>query len=304
MNEIPSGRWRAVRLGAIAERRTISWQPGDGSVPYIGLEHIRPYDLEMLDCGSSDSVSSNKTVFKKGDILYGKLRPYFRKCVRASYDGVCSTDIWVLRSADPTIVDDAFLYWVLADVAFSDFANQGETGTRMPRANWNHVKTYEVLLPPISEQRRIGALLNSFASLIEQKRHQIELIDDLIQAEGALAIDLSDELVEVPLTEVATVTNGYSYKSEELVERSSSGLVNLKNFGRYGGFRVDGVKPFNGVPKPAQVLSPGDVLVAKTDLTQEAEVVGRCVRMPHLPRFDTYVASLDVAIVGGVPAAV
>lgn len=299
MSELGASRddWSIVEFGKVAVRRTGGWQPGGASVPYVGLEHIRPYELELLECGSSDDVNSGKTFFREGDILYGKLRPYFRKCVRAPYDGVCSTDIWVVIPKDSSLTDSGFLYWVVADSAFSDFANQGETGTRMPRANWDYVSRYEVALPPISEQRRISKLLDAFASMIEQKRRQVEIIDQLIEVEGSLALDSSVETSEVPLSEIASFTNGYSYKSEELVERSQKGLVNLKNFGRRGGFRLDGLKPFDGSPKPSQLLHEGDVLVAKTDLTQDAEVVGRCVRMPRLPRFDTYVASLDVAIV-------
>jgi len=294
---VTADAWTVVQLGEIAERRTTSWQPGGAAVPYVGLEHIRPYELELLDCGNSDSVGSNKTVFCEGDILYGKLRPYFRKCVQAPYAGVCSTDIWVITTKNPKDVDQGFLYWVLADISFSDFANQGETGTRMPRANWGYVSGYEVALPTIDEQRRIRDLLDVVATLIEQKRRLVDHFDQMIQAEGAYAIEASEEVTEVRLVDVATFTNGYSYTSEELVEVSSSALVNLKNFGRRGGFRLDGLKPFVGNPKASQIVSPGDVLVAKTDLTQEAEVVGRCMRMPLLPKFESYVASLDVAIV-------
>jgi type I restriction enzyme S subunit len=121
-------------------------------------------------------------------------------------------------------------------------------------------------------------------------------LESAIELEAASALQSAGEGTQL-LTSIATIVNGYSYKSAELVDESDTAMVNLKNFGRHGGFRLDGLKPFDGSPKPAQMLVPGDAMVAKTDLTQGAEVIGRCLRMPPLPQFSTYVASLDIAIV-------
>lgn len=153
-------------FGALAVRKNRSWQPGDGALPFIGLEQIRPYSLELSDDGFETEVSSNKAHFAKGNILYGKLRPYFRKCVRAPFDGICSTEIWVVEPKNPELTDAGFLYWVMADWAFSDFANLGETGTRMPRASWDHVAEYEVLVPGVEDQRRIATLLDALTDRV------------------------------------------------------------------------------------------------------------------------------------------
>jgi len=158
-------------FGDLAVRKNRSWQPGDGALPFIGLEQIRPYSLELSDDGFETEVSSNKVHFARGDILYGKLRPYFRKCVRAPFDGICSTEIWVVEPKSAELIDADFLYWVMADSAFSDFANLGETGTRMPRASWDHVAAYEVLLPGLDEQKRIASVLNILAERVAGLRH-------------------------------------------------------------------------------------------------------------------------------------
>jgi len=73
-------------------RKTI--RPEDASsTKYIGLEHIEQGSLHLNGYGVAEGVSSAKAMFSKGDILFGKLRPYFRKAVRAPFDGICSTDI-------------------------------------------------------------------------------------------------------------------------------------------------------------------------------------------------------------------
>jgi len=291
-----SDAWERTTFGKVACRRTETWNSGDPVETYIGLEHISPYELRLLGTGVSTAVSSNKTRFLAHDVLFGKLRPYFQKVVRPSFQGICSTDIWALYPADESQVDPGFLHWVVADPSFSDFANSAETGTRMPRASWQWVSTYELALPPLEEQRRIAEVLGALDDAIEVSRGLIESLEANIQLEAAAVLQSAGEETQL-LTEVAMIVNGYSYKSSELVEDSDTAMVNLKNFGRHGGFRLDGLKPFDGSPKPAQMLVAGDAMVAKTDLTQGAEVVGRCLRMPALPQFESYVASLDIAIV-------
>jgi len=89
---------------------------------------------------------------------------------------------------------------------------------------------------------------------------------------------------------------GKSYGSKDLQE-STTALVTLKSFNRGGGFRPDGLKPYTGYFKRAQVLVPGEIIVARTDITQAAEVIGRAALVKGNPRYKTLVASLDVLIV-------
>jgi len=171
-----SDLWARTSFGKVARRRTETWSPGDPEATYVGLEHISPYELRLLGAGVSTTVSSNKTRFLAHDVLFGKLRPYFQKVVRPSFPGVCSTDIWALYPADDSLVDPGFLHWVVADPSFSDFANSAETGTRMPRASWQWVSTYELALPPLEEQRRIGEVLSVLDDRISQARRIRELL--------------------------------------------------------------------------------------------------------------------------------
>ena len=97
VGEVPRG-WRVGTLGDVADhpRRTV--QPGkiDATTPYIALEHMPRRCIALSDWGEADGLESNKFEFKKGEILFGKLRPYFHKVGIAPVDGVCSTDIVVV----------------------------------------------------------------------------------------------------------------------------------------------------------------------------------------------------------------
>ena len=178
-NEI--GAWPTVTLGDCAAlvRETIS--PSDGEdVPYIGLEHIGENTLSLLRHGTASDVTSMKACFHSGDILFGKLRPYFRKVVRAPFDGICSTDIWVVRAKEK--VDQGFLYYCMASQPFVDFATLGSEGTRMPRAKWEYVSRYEILLPPIPEQRAIAHVLGTLDEKIERNRRMNETLETMARA--------------------------------------------------------------------------------------------------------------------------
>ena len=84
---------------------------------YIGLEHIEQQTLQLIGIGNPSKVTSNKRIFRKGDILFGKLRPYFRKVIFADFDGICSTDIWVIRPKEN--IDSKFLYYWCATVSYT-----------------------------------------------------------------------------------------------------------------------------------------------------------------------------------------
>ena len=93
-----SNDWKNYKFSEIAELRKEQIAPNGKELPYIGLEHIEQQTLRLNGIGSSTGLASNKFKFYKGDILYGKLRPYFRKVYQADFDGVCSTDIFVIKN--------------------------------------------------------------------------------------------------------------------------------------------------------------------------------------------------------------
>src|SRR5690625_1122652 len=98
---------------------------------YIGLEHIGEGTLSLNGFGYASDVSSSKTVFEKGDILFGKLRPYFRKVIIAPFNGICSTDIWVVKPKNG--IDRNFLFYWMASQEFVDEVTRSSEGTRMPK---------------------------------------------------------------------------------------------------------------------------------------------------------------------------
>ena len=289
--------WHETALGACASLVRDNVSPSDcGSLPYIGLEHIGQGTLGLLGTGTAQDVGSTKTVFRAGDILFGKLRPYFRKVVRTRFDGICSTDIWVVRPRKR--VDASYLFYLLASNPFVDFVNQGAEGTRMPRAKWQQASCFPVRLPPIVEQCAIAQILSAFDDKIELNHRMGETLDKSVRTLfNTLFTESQAGWPVKSLAEISSTIRGRSYRSTELVETSDTAMVTLKSFRRGGGYSPSGLKPFKGAYKDEQIVRSGDVVVACTDVTQAADVVGRSAVVQRSRRFDKLVASLDVLVV-------
>ena len=144
--EIPVG-WKAGRLAdiATAPRRNVDPAGLDDEIPYIGLEHMPRRSIALTAWERVGKVTSNKSVFEKGEVLFGKLRPYFHKVGVAPIDGVCSTDIVVI--APKSTEWSAFVLTCVSSVEFVSYTNQGATGTKMPRTNWPTMGDYRIRLP-------------------------------------------------------------------------------------------------------------------------------------------------------------
>ena len=160
---IPDG-WQQVRLGDVASLRKGQIEPKkNDSTPYIGLEHIESSGF-LIAHGKAGNLLSNKTIFHRGDTLYGKLRPNLRKVIRADFDGVCSTDILAIFGNG--ITDDRFLGQLLRGDLLHEHAMRGISGTKMPRTSWSHLQDFEFTYPPLAEQRAIAAVLDSIDDAI------------------------------------------------------------------------------------------------------------------------------------------
>ncbi len=175
------GEWRNERFGQMAELVQDTVHPSDViGIPYIGLEHIGEGTLQLLGAGLAEDATSIKSQFKAGDILFGKLRPYFRKVIRAPFDGICSTDIWVVRPKAG--VDSGFLFYLMASDIFIEPLVRASEGTKMPRAKWDFAISLEFPLPPLPEQQAIARILGTLDDKIELNRRMNETLEAMARS--------------------------------------------------------------------------------------------------------------------------
>jgi len=154
------GEWEVKRFADVALPRRDRVDPRRTGVHEfcIELEHIESASGVLLGSTSTGDQSSLKSVFRTGDVLFGKLRAYLRKFWLATRSGVCSTEIWVFVPNDRLITPD-YLFQIIKTDQFMKAASNAY-GTHMPRSDWNVVKNYEMQLPTLPEQAAIAEVLS------------------------------------------------------------------------------------------------------------------------------------------------
>lgn len=180
-------QWRWVRLGEVCVQDRQIIEPGSEialQLPYISLEHVESCSGKILKQPSGDIEDkglSTTFAFNENHVLYGKLRPYLNKVAVPNFSGRCTTELIPLLP-DKNICRD-YLCWVLRRQETVNEAMKGKTGSRMPRANMEELLRLPIPLPPLSEQKRIVAILNEKIAHIEKARQateqQLEVINKL-----------------------------------------------------------------------------------------------------------------------------
>lgn len=183
-----SGEWRKERFDNLVTR--ISTAEDTPALPRVEYEDIISGQGRL-----NKNINQKKSLkigikFEKGDILYGKLRPYLQNWLYPAFDGIAVGDFWVLRAKN---ADGKFIYYLIQSDAFQNFTNQ-TTGTKMPRADWNVVSAAEFVVPhDLLEQKHIGDLaqrLDEKIFLSEEKFKKLRqfrqaMLTKLFPAEGA-----------------------------------------------------------------------------------------------------------------------
>lgn len=174
LGDVP-GHWQVEKVKFQAHLRGEK-TGGTNGVRYVGMEHVlsKVGKFNSVVEGTQEEAESTVNVFSKGDVLFGKLRPYLAKCVVADTDGVCSSEFLVLAPSEE--VNPAYLNASLLMQEFIDAVDASTFGAKMPRADWGFIGQQRLPLPPPEEQQAIADYLN-----VETAR-----IDTLIQAKNQL----------------------------------------------------------------------------------------------------------------------
>lgn len=175
LGPIPQG-WEVKKLAEIAEdmRRNVPKGELNDARPYVGLEHIPRRSLALDAWEMATNLGSNKLEFGKGEVLFGKIRPYFHKVSVAPFDGVCSADTIVIRARRPE--QYAFVVACVSSDAFVAQASATANGAKMPRANWDVLQEYKVMIPAGQVAEQFSTL---FTDIITQQQALIFQVQNL-----------------------------------------------------------------------------------------------------------------------------
>jgi type I restriction enzyme S subunit len=175
--------WPTVQLKEVAtiERNSIAPEEIPDGTTYVGLEHIEAGG-KILEPGvvTNGELASNKFRFHQHHVLYGKLRPYLAKIAMPTFAGVCSTDILPILPGQK--LDKSYLTHFLRQPSMVDYATSRSEGANLPRLGPKTLADFQILLPPLDEQKRMAAILDQADELRRLRRRAIDRFKELGQA--------------------------------------------------------------------------------------------------------------------------
>ena len=303
----------------------------------VGTRALNGHGINLSECKPVSQETylawSRRAELVQGDIIFAREAPVGGLGLVNGKTRLCLGQRTVLIRPNPTVVDSNYLYYLLSSEKCQRQMIEMSTGTTVLHINVADVRNFKLdELPRIEIQRAIGKVLFQIEQKIEVNQQIASTLEQIAKtifkswfvdfdpvhakARGEQPVGMDadtaalfpdsfedSELGPIPsgwkpelLGSLVELTKGKSYKSIEL-EPSDVALVTLKSFKRGGGYRHDGLKAYSGKFKESQVIRSGDLIVAMTDVTQAADVVGKPAIVASTGKYSELVASLDVGII-------
>ena len=267
-------KWSFVRVGDVFMKsdETVSPESLDGPVTYIGLENITQGTGEIAGEATADDpsqIKSLKNVFGPGDILYGKLRPNLNKVWQADRNGICSTDIFVIRPMTDRVIPAVYAY-IFRSRSFNDAVLGQLKGAQLPRVGWSSFADLEIPLPPLEVQKEIVAEIEGYQKVIDGARAVVENYRPHIPVDPDWRV--------VILGEICSFKNGLNFN------KASSGFV-VKIIG-VGDFQDNLIAPLDALDDvrldaplaDEYLVRDGDILFVRSN--GNPDLVGRSMIVP------------------------
>ncbi|MBP5074832.1 restriction endonuclease subunit S [Pseudomonas chlororaphis] len=258
MSDLPEG-WISTTLGQVvnyADNETVDPTDMPPEAWLLELEDIQRDTGKVLEWKTVGErlPKSAKNRFRAGDVLYGKLRPYLNKVVKAEKNGFCSNEIIAIS---PGLLDQSYLFFSIRSPNFIDYVSNVSHGMRMPRLGTQQAKGAPFRLPPLTEQTRIAAKLDELLAQVDTLKTRIDGIPALLKRfrQSVLAAAVSGQLTEewrlkiasadqldhsaypeVPLDSLADFQNGFAFKSDWF---SKTGDIQVAKIGNVRNGKVD-----------------------------------------------------------------
>ncbi len=172
-------QWPGVEMDAVSEinaKLVDPKLPKYACLPHVSAENMESGNGKLLQVRSAeeDKMTSGKYLFEPGCVLYSKLRPYLQKAAVASFRGLCSADMYPIRTK-PDLIEPEFLLWILLSDEFTAYANGMSCRARMPKLNRAQLLSYVLPLPSLEVQRQIVAQLKVEQVMVDGNRKLIEV---------------------------------------------------------------------------------------------------------------------------------
>ena len=289
--------WAQHKLGDIAQRKN---KTSDCSkLPNVSYEDISPNIGTLNKSVNKLSTGKKGILFKKDDVLFGKLRPYLNNYLFADFTGIAIGDFWVLNHKEAP----QFLFYLIQSPKFRYISNIS-SGSKMPRSDWNLVSNYKFNVPAVFEQTNIGKtlkLIDTLITLQQRKLQQLKLLkkamlQDLFTDKNVPKLRFNGfdaNWIQCKLGKETLLTMGQSPSGSTYSDQPSTYILVQGNADLKNGW----VKPRIWTTQITKLAKKGDIIITvrapagKVGRTNFDVVLGRGVASIHGNDFIFYLLS-------------
>ena len=289
-------------------------------VPVIKIKNVTPPTVTLDDLSyvsKEIAQAQNRFLLNYDDVLIALTGSHINQMasvvgrvarVRHQTPSLLNQRVGKITVINPDEMDLDYVYYYLSqDLIKIQLASKAGGAANQANISPSDVKNLDIPFPDIDVQRRISGILSAYDNLIENNQKQIKLLEEAAQRlykewfvdlrfpgyEDTPIVDGVPEGWEIrPSSDVFTFIRGKSYTSKELSNNQGTLMVNLKNISAFGGYNRNAEKRFTGKYKEEQQLTPGDIIMGVTDMTQERRLVGHTAMVPDLKEKMTF--SMDL----------
>lgn len=184
---IDKSGWKKVQFGDVVFelKESVKDPISEGIEHVVGLEHITSEDIHLRRSAGIEESTTFTKKFSKGDVLFGRRRAYLKKAAQATFEGICSGDITVMRAKADLFLPELLPFLVNND-KFFDYAITHSAGGLSPRVKFKDLATFEFCLPSLEQQRELLSIFKNFEvyseSIVNQKLKLDILRKSLLQS--------------------------------------------------------------------------------------------------------------------------
>ena len=301
--------WQRIKLGDISEvigggtPSTKNYDFWNGDIPWLTPKDLSGYNFRYISKGERNITklglqNSSARMLPKETVLLTSRAPI-------GYVAIAENEVCTNQGFKSIVLKEGycseFFYYLLKNNI--DYIVGMASGSTFAEISGTQVKNLEFTIPPLEVQRKIAGVLSALDDKIELNN---KINNNLEQQAQALFkswfVDfepfggtMPEDWKITQLSDIADFISGYSYKGTEL-QNSTVAMATIKNFDRSGGFKLDGFKEIipSSKLKSTQYVELFDTLVAHTDLTQNAEVIGNAEILYSKNSYQNIIISMDV----------
>lgn len=286
---------------------------------YISIDNILQNKSGVTAAAKLPPGNTGMPGYEPGHILVGNIRPYLKKIWFADRKGGCSPDVLNFEVNDN--FDPRFIYYSLLRDEFFDHVMRGSKGSKMPRGDKNQIMEYLLPSYDLQTQQKISSFLTKLDRKIDLNNtigQELEFLAKAVFDYWFVQFDFSDgegkpfksnggnmiwneelkhyipEGWEVRSLEgMISFDRGISYTSKDIASKNGIPMINLASIDTNRNYKPHESKCFSGKYSSNKLVSYGDMLIACTDLTQNADIIGSPIFVPK--ESEKYLYSMDLA---------